>query len=56
MNGVMTDHFWVYWAVTIPLTVVVMAVVLGFAVYQKRKNEVERERDKKRNEQGKWGP
>jgi hypothetical protein len=43
MQSVTTDHFWMYWAVTLPLTVVVMGVVVLYAVhqYQQRKKELE---------------
>jgi len=44
----------VYWAVTIPLTVVVMAVVVGFAIYQKRWNDAERAKEKAKNERDRW--
>jgi hypothetical protein len=36
MRGVMTDHFWIYWAVTGPLTILVMGIVIAFAIRQTR--------------------
>jgi heme/copper-type cytochrome/quinol oxidase subunit 2 len=38
MRGVMTDHFWIYWAVTCPLTILVMGIVITFAIHQTRQN------------------
>ena len=37
----MSNHFWIYWAVTLPLTALVMAVVTVFAIFQARKNRVD---------------
>lgn len=44
MNNVMTNHFWVYWAITNPLTVVAMLVVGAYGIVQER-----RKRDAARN-------
>ncbi|KAH8670661.1 hypothetical protein BGZ61DRAFT_483009 [Ilyonectria robusta] len=38
MNDVMTNHFWLYWAISIPLTVVVMAVVGAYGRVQAIRN------------------
>ncbi|RYP76693.1 hypothetical protein DL771_001615 [Monosporascus sp. 5C6A] len=38
MSDVMTDHFWLYWAIAIPLTVVAMAVVGAYGQTQARRN------------------
>ena len=47
MHEVMSDHFWVYWAVTGPLTLLVMSVVIMFAIYQaqQRKREMEKAKE-----------
>jgi len=37
MRKVMTDHFWIYWAVTCPLTIFVTGIVIVFAFHQTRK-------------------
>lgn len=39
MRKVMTEHFWIYWAVTGPLTILVMGIVTAFAIYQARQNK-----------------
>ena len=46
MHEVMTDHFWVYWAVTGPLTLLVMGVVITFSIYQVRQRKREMEKAK----------
>ncbi|KAM6492384.1 hypothetical protein JOM56_012108 [Amanita muscaria] len=38
MMDVMTPHFWLYWAVAIPLTVFVMAIVGVYGFTQAREN------------------
>lgn len=38
MGEVMTKHFWFYWAVAIPLTIVVMAFVGVYGWVQARRN------------------
>lgn len=38
MTDVMTRHFWLYWAVAIPLTVFVMAIVGVYGFVQAREN------------------
>ena len=47
MHEVMTDHFWLYWAVTGPLTLLVMGVVISFSIYQaqQRKREMEKAKE-----------
>ena len=47
MHEVMSDHFWVYWAVTGPLTLLVMSVVIMFAIHQaqQRKREMEKAKE-----------
>ena len=47
MHEVMTDHFWVYWAVTGPLTLFVMGVVITFSIYQVQQRKREMEKAKK---------
>jgi len=37
MDNVMTNHFWVYWAITIPLTLVAMLVVGVYGIVQERR-------------------
>jgi len=39
MSGVMTKHFWFYWAVAIPSTLIVMAFVLVFQRIQEKRNK-----------------
>ena len=36
MRDVMTDHFWLYWAVAIPLTIVVMTIMGVYWLIQAR--------------------
>lgn len=36
MRDVMTDHFWLYWAVALPLTIVVMGVMGAYGLIQAR--------------------
>lgn len=38
MSDAMTNHFWLYWAIAIPLTVVVMAVVGAYGRVQALRN------------------
>jgi len=38
-STIMTGRFWVYWAMTIPLTLVTMIIVSVWIVLQTRKNE-----------------
>jgi hypothetical protein len=38
-SGIVTDHFWVYWAVTVPLTLITMFVVSFWIVIRGKKNE-----------------
>ena len=47
MHEVMTNHFWVYWAVTGLLTLLVMGVVILFSIYQvqQRKREMEKAKE-----------
>lgn len=52
MRDVMTSHFWLYWAVTIPLTIVVMAIVGAYGLVQARENR--RAADKARKNAGIW--
>ena len=47
MHEVMTDHFWVYWAVTGPLTLLVMSVVIMFSISQVQQRKREMEKAKK---------
>jgi heme/copper-type cytochrome/quinol oxidase subunit 2 len=37
MGKVMTGHFWIYWAITIPLTILVIGIVSLFAINENRK-------------------
>ncbi len=37
INKVTTTHFWVYWAVTGPLTIVTMAVVITWSIWHSRR-------------------
>ena len=41
VHHVMSNHFWIYWAVTLPLTSLVMAVVTVFAILQARNNRAD---------------
>lgn len=47
MQQVMTDHFWIYWAIAGPLTLVVMGVVIAFTIYQSRQRKTEMEEARK---------
>jgi hypothetical protein len=38
-SEIVTDHFWVYWAVTIPLTLLTMLVVSFWIIIRGKKNE-----------------
>jgi hypothetical protein len=38
-SEIITPHFWVYWAVTIPLTLITMALVSVWIIFQSRRNE-----------------
>jgi hypothetical protein len=38
-SGIITTHFWIYWAVTIPLTLLTMFVVSFWIVIRGKKNE-----------------
>jgi hypothetical protein len=38
-SEIVTNHFWVYWAVTIPLTLLTMLVVSFWIVIRGKKNE-----------------
>lgn len=44
MGKVMTKHFWVYWAIAIPLTVAAILIVGAYGMVQER-----RKRDAARN-------
>lgn len=50
MGDVMTDHFWVYWAVTIPMTILVVAIVGSYGIIQGKFNR--RMAETARNEAG----
>ncbi|KAI0384083.1 hypothetical protein F5Y04DRAFT_235340 [Hypomontagnella monticulosa] len=39
MGGVVTDRFWVYWAVTVPLTLLIIIPLGFYAWYQTRKHK-----------------
>lgn len=39
MSGVMTNHFWIYWAVAIPLAILVMAFVVVYGRMQEKRNK-----------------
>ena len=39
MSEVMGDHFWVYWAVAVPLTMAVVGIMGLYALYQSRRNK-----------------
>ena len=41
MGKVMTGHFWIYWAITIPLTILVITIVSLFASSENRKLEAD---------------
>ena len=47
MHHVMSNRFWVYWAIALPQTLVVMGTVTAFAMYQSQKKgkEMEKARD-----------
>ncbi|PVH71641.1 hypothetical protein DL98DRAFT_503375 [Cadophora sp. DSE1049] len=38
-SGIITNHFWIYWATTIPLTLLTMLFVSLWMVFQTRRNE-----------------
>jgi len=48
MNDVMTNHFRLYWAVAVPLTVLVMGVVgiYGFSQAREKRHAAKRAREK----------
>lgn len=50
MSDVMTNHFWLYWAVAVPLTVLVMTIVAAYGFGQAR--EKQKAAEKARNSAG----
>ncbi|KAK6537447.1 hypothetical protein TWF694_011633 [Orbilia ellipsospora] len=48
MSGVMSGRFWVYWAIVIPLSIVVMGTMGSYALIQSRKNRLAAEKARKR--------
>ena len=48
LSDVMSNHFWIYWAVAAPLTALVMGIVGAYALYQSRKNKKAAEEARKR--------
>jgi hypothetical protein len=38
MSDVTTNHFWFYWAVAIPLTILVMIIIGAYGFIQAREN------------------
>jgi hypothetical protein len=40
ISQVSTPHFWLYWAVTIPLTLATMAFVLSWAIWRGRQTRI----------------
>lgn len=40
ISQITTNHYWFYWAVTLPLTLVIMGIVLSWAVWHGRQTRV----------------
>jgi heme/copper-type cytochrome/quinol oxidase subunit 2 len=47
MADIPSDRFWLYWAVTAPLTAVVVGIVTAFAVYQSQQSKAAAEEARK---------
>ncbi len=44
ISSAMNERFWIYWAVTGPLTLVVMGVVIAFAIIKGRQKKDDRKK------------